>query len=145
MERDVTLEELVLDTRKDVRGDENKIGQALKDGFKSGDSVIAEWVTPNGLYMATVIGVCDKGLNVKYYDEAEKCLATSQMILDVPAKVADLQVGTNVLVRDSNTKNFLVGKITKLVGVEYEVSYNSFGNDVTKVLGIEQFRLDARK
>ncbi|OGH83645.1 MAG: hypothetical protein A2488_01100 [Candidatus Magasanikbacteria bacterium RIFOXYC12_FULL_32_21b] len=145
MERDVTLDEMILDTRTAVRGDETEVGQMLKDNFKVGDVVIVEWMTADSLYSAKIQGVCDKGLTVKYYDNAEKCLETSQIILDVPATKDALLVDTEVLVRDTNTSNFYAGKITKIVGANYEVKYKLYGDEVTKTLAITQLRIDSRK
>jgi len=145
MERDVTLDEMILDTRIDVRGDETQVGQVLKDNFKVGDDVVAEWMTTDSLYSAKIQGICDKGLTVKYYDNAEKCLETSQIILDVPATKDILQADTKVLVRDTNTNNFFAGKITKVIGVNYEVVYKLYGDEVIKTLPIAQLRIDSRK
>lgn len=147
LERDVIIEELILDTRVEVRGnlDTQKTGEILKDNFKAGDKVIAEWMTANSLYVATIIGICDKGLNVKYYDNAEKCLATSQIAMDLPAEKDTLAVGTKVLVRDSNTNNFFAGEISKIVGTNYETKFLIYGDEAVKVLPISQLRLDTRK
>jgi len=84
-------------------------------------------------------------LTVKYYDNAEKCLETSQIILDVPATKDILQADTKVLVRDTNTNNFFAGKITKVIGVNYEVVYKLYGDEVIKTLPIAQLRIDSRK
>ncbi|MFA7244744.1 MAG: hypothetical protein WC070_01020 [Candidatus Magasanikbacteria bacterium] len=152
LERDVVLDEIILDNRVEVRGtvelqktSEIKTSEILKDNFKAGDKVIAEWMTSNSLYSATIIGICEKGLNIKYYDNAEKCLATSQIVIDLPAEKDTLAVGTKVLVRDSNTNNFFAGEISKIVGTNYETKFLIYGDEAVKVLPISQLRLDTRK
>ena len=145
MERDVTLSEMVLDTRTQVRGgEEAEKGKVVVGDFKVGDKVVAEWVSADALYSAEIIGNCEKGVNVRYYDEKEKCLAENQLLADV-APTTRQEVGTKVLVRDSNTNNFFAGEITKVGGEGYEIKYNAYGKEETKDFEPENVRVDNRK
>jgi len=145
MERDVSLSELILDIRTQVRGgEEAEKGRVVVGDFKVGDKVVAEWVSADALYLAEIIGSCEKGVNVKYYDDAEKCLAENQILFDV-APTTRQDVGTKVLVRDSNTNNFFVGEITKVGGEGYEVKYNAYGKEETKDFEPENVRVDNRR
>ena len=143
MERDVPLSDLVLDNRTEVRGGESEMGKQVGK-FKVGDKVVAEWVNADALYSAEVIGSCEKGVNVRYYDDAEKCLGENQVLLDV-APTNKLEVGTKVLVRDSNTNNFFVGEVVSVSGDNYEVKYDAYGTEETKDFAPENVRGDSRK
>jgi len=145
MERDVQLSELVLDMRTQVRGGEDsEKGKVIVGDFKVGDKVVAEWVSADALYSAEIIGSCENGVNVKYYDDAEKCLAENQLLADV-APTTRQEVGTKVLVRDSNTNNFFVGEITKVGGEGYEIKYNAYGAEKIEDFEPENVRVDNRR